>query len=36
MLGTPSAVLIDENGRIISETAIGAQNIWALVGRRMN
>ncbi|HTK37572.1 MAG TPA: TlpA disulfide reductase family protein [Pyrinomonadaceae bacterium] len=36
MLGTPSAVLIDENGRIISETAIGAQNIWALIGRRMN
>lgn len=36
MLGTPSAVLIDENGRIVSETAIGAQNIWALIGRRMN
>jgi len=36
MLGTPSAVLIDEHGRIVSETAIGAQNIWALIGRRMN
>jgi peroxiredoxin len=34
MLGTPSAVLINENGRIISETATGAQNIWALLGRR--
>ena len=36
MFGTPSAVLIDENGRIVSETAIGAPNIWALIGRRMN
>jgi peroxiredoxin len=31
--GTPSAVLIDENGRIVSETAIGAPNIWSLVRR---
>ena len=36
MWGTPSAVLIDENGRIVSETAIGAPNIWALIGRRVN
>ena len=36
MHGTPSAVLIDENGKIVSETAIGATNIWALIGRRMN
>jgi Thiol-disulfide isomerase and thioredoxins len=36
MVGTPSAVLINENGRIVSETAIGAQNIWALIGRRTN
>jgi len=34
MSGTPSAVLVDENGRIVSETAIGASNIWALVGKR--
>lgn len=34
MHGTPSAVLINENGRIVSETAIGAANIWALVGKR--
>jgi len=34
MLGTPSAVLVDENGKIISETAIGAGNIWALIGKR--
>lgn len=33
MYGTPSAVLIDENGRFASEVAIGAANIWALVGR---
>jgi protein-disulfide isomerase len=34
MAGTPSAVLIDENGVIVSETAIGAGNIWALIGKR--
>lgn len=34
MNGTPSAVLIDETGRIISETAVGADEIWSLVGRR--
>ena len=32
--GTPSAVLLDEEGKIISETALGASNIWALLGRR--
>ena len=31
--GTPSAVLIDAKGRIVSETAIGAPNIWSLVRR---
>lgn len=34
MFGTPSAVLIDEKGRIVSETAVGAPNIWALIGKR--
>jgi thiol-disulfide isomerase/thioredoxin/uncharacterized membrane protein YphA (DoxX/SURF4 family) len=34
MSGTPSAVLINENGKIVSETAIGAANIWALIGKR--
>jgi len=33
MFGTPSAVLIDEKGIFISETAIGAADIWALIGR---
>ena len=33
MFGTPSAVLVDEDGTIISETAIGAPGIWALIGR---
>ena len=33
MNGTPSAVLIDENGRIASETGVGADMIWALLGR---
>ena len=34
MFGTPSAVLIDENGIIATETAVGASNIWALLGRQ--
>jgi len=34
MSGTPSAVLIDENGRIASETAVGASRIWALLGKK--
>jgi peroxiredoxin len=34
MNGTPSAVLVDENGKIISETAVGAQKIWALLGKK--
>lgn len=34
MWGTPSAVLVNEDGKIISETAIGAPDIWALVGKR--
>lgn len=33
MFGTPSAVLVDEDGTIVSETAVGAQNIWSLVGK---
>jgi thiol-disulfide isomerase/thioredoxin len=33
MFGTPSAVLVDENGVIVTETAVGASNIWALLGR---
>ncbi|MDM7924208.1 MAG: redoxin domain-containing protein [Pyrinomonadaceae bacterium] len=32
MFGTPSAVLVDENGVIRSESAIGAPNIWSLIG----
>ena len=34
MLGTPSAVLFDENGRYLTETGVGASNIWALIGKR--
>jgi thiol-disulfide isomerase/thioredoxin len=34
MFGTPSAVVVDESGTIASETAVGASNIWALIGRR--
>ncbi|MCY7375722.1 MAG: redoxin domain-containing protein [Pyrinomonadaceae bacterium] len=32
--GTPSAVLINENGKIVSETAVGAEKIWTLIGKR--
>jgi thiol-disulfide isomerase/thioredoxin len=34
MYGTPSAVLVNEKGVVVSETAIGAPDIWALIGRR--
>ena len=34
MSGTPSAVLINEHGKIVSETAVGAEKIWTLVGKR--
>jgi len=34
MFGTPSAVLVNEDGVIISETAVGAPNIWSLIGKR--
>lgn len=34
MAGTPSAVVIDEDGVIATGTATGAEKIWALVGKR--
>lgn len=34
MNGTPSAVLINENGKVISEVAVGSSQIWALVGKK--
>ena len=33
MHGSPSGVLVDENGAIVSETAVGTSAIWALVGK---
>lgn len=33
MFGTPSAVLVNESGVIATETAVGAPNIWALIGK---
>jgi thioredoxin-related protein len=33
MAGTPSAILVNEEGKIVSETAIGADNIWTLLGK---
>jgi thiol-disulfide isomerase/thioredoxin/uncharacterized membrane protein YphA (DoxX/SURF4 family) len=32
MYGTPSAVLIDEGGVIVTETAVGGPAIWSLIG----
>jgi hypothetical protein len=34
MYGVPSAVLIDENGKIASESALGNRMIWSLIGRK--
>ncbi len=34
MFGTPSAILIDEEGRFASEIAVGAPQIWSLIGKR--
>lgn len=34
MSGTPSAVLVGKNGKIISEVAIGSRQIWTLLGKR--
>ncbi|MBK9153758.1 MAG: redoxin domain-containing protein [Chloracidobacterium sp.] len=34
MRGVPSAVLIDEAGVIVTEAAIGPENIWSLIGGR--
>lgn len=34
MFGTPSAVLIDQNGRFTTETAVGAPDIWSLIGKK--
>ncbi len=33
MAGSPSGILIDEEGKIATEVAIGAPHIWALIGR---
>ena len=33
-VGTPSGVLINEKGEIVTETGIGASNIWALIGKK--
>lgn len=34
MRGVPSAVLIDESGVIVTEAAVGPENIWSLIGIR--
>ena len=32
--GTPSAVLVNEEGVVVSEIALGAEQIWKLVGKK--
>jgi peroxiredoxin len=32
--GTPSAVLVDENGRVASDVGVGAEEVFALAGRK--
>ncbi len=34
LYGAPSAVLVNEDGMIVTESAIGPPNIWALIGER--
>jgi thiol-disulfide isomerase/thioredoxin/uncharacterized membrane protein YphA (DoxX/SURF4 family) len=34
MRGVPSAVLVDETGTIVTEAAVGSNNIWSLIGGR--
>lgn len=34
LYGAPSAVLVNEDGTIVTEAAIGPPNIWALIGGR--
>ncbi len=34
MSGTPSAVLVNSDGTIASETAVGSQQIWSLIGKK--
>jgi len=33
MRGTPSGILVNEKGEIVTETGVGASNIWALLGK---
>ena len=35
MFGTPSAVLVNNKREIITETGVGAPNVWALIGRKL-
>jgi peroxiredoxin/uncharacterized membrane protein YphA (DoxX/SURF4 family) len=34
MWGTPSAVLVNEKREIVTETGVGAPNVWALIGKK--
>src|SRR5436190_2108854 len=34
MMGTPSGILVNSKGEIVTETGVGASNIWALIGKK--
>ena len=34
MMGTPSALIVNSKGEIVTETGVGAPNIWALLGKK--
>lgn len=34
MMGTPSGLVVNSNGEIVTETGVGASNIWALIGKK--
>ena len=35
MYGTPSAILVNDKREIVTETGVGAPNVWALIGRKI-
>ena len=35
MFGTPSAILVNGKREIVTETGVGAPNVWALIGKKL-
>lgn len=34
MMGTPSGIVVNSRGEIVTQTGVGAPNIWALIGKK--